>query len=357
MDLLSFESPAALWALLLLPLLVLFYVWLQRRARRAITFSNVAMVRAAMGRTSRFKRHVPPLLLLLALGMLLFTLARPNAFLFLPSQYKTIVLAMDVSLSMQADDVEPNRLVASRAAAIDFVRSAPSDVKIGIVEFAGNATQVQLPTTRRDDIVAAIERSELQRGTATGSALLASLAMLFPEDGIEYQTSFFTKPPFNRAGDGGLNGRSLDLAGSDEKKPAEPIEPGEYKSGLIILLTDGRRTVGPDPTKVAMRVADRGVRAFTVGFGTVGGGAVEIEGWRMYLKLDDEALKKVAQTTGGEYFQATSEESLKDVYELLTNKLVMEGQHTEVTAFFSAGAALLTILALLLSFIWFRRAV
>lgn len=353
---LNFQSPNALWALLVLPLLVLMYVWLQRRNRPAIRYSNVALVRAAVGRTSRVKRHVPPSLILLAAALLLFALARPNAFLYLPSQYKTIVLAMDVSLSMQADDMEPNRLAASRAAAIDFVRSAPSDVKIGIVEFAGNATQVQIPTTNRDDLVAAIDRSELQRGTATGSALLASLAMLFPDAGIKYQTTFFTRPPFNRAGDGGLNGQTPDNANTSEKEPPENIEPGSFKSGLIILLTDGRRTVGPDPVKVARRVAQRGVRTYTVGFGTVEGGAVDIEGWRMYLKLDDEALKKVAEETGGEYFHATSEESLKNVYESLSHKLVMEGQNTEISALFAGLAALLTVLAAFLSFAWFHRA-
>ncbi|MGB7298457.1 MAG: VWA domain-containing protein [Burkholderiaceae bacterium] len=353
---LSFQSPNALWALLALPALVMLYFWLQRRTRRAIRYSNVALVRAAMGPASRFKRHIPPLLVLLAAALLLFSLARPNAFLYLPSQYKTIILAMDVSLSMQADDMDPNRISASRAAAIEFVRSAPSDVKIGIVEFAGNATQVQIPTTRREDLVGAIERSELQRGTATGSALLASLSMLFPEAGIKYQTSFFTSPPFNRAGDGGLAGASLDEPDPTEKKPEDKIEPGSFKSGLIILLTDGRRTVGPDPVKVAKRVAERGVKAYTVGFGTVEGGAVDIEGWRMYLKLDDEALKKVAEQTGGEYFHATSEQGLKNVYESLSNKLVVEGQHTEISALLAGVAALLTILAAMLSFFWFHRA-
>ena len=348
-----FDSPEALWLLLIAPLLVALYVLMQRR-RVAVRFPNVAMVRLAVGRSHRWKRHLPPALMLAAITLLILCVARPTSYLQLPSQFKTVVLAMDVSLSMQANDVDPDRITASKAAAIDFVRSAPSDVRIGLVEFAGTAAAVHQPTSNREDLVRVIERSQLQRGTATGSALLQSLAMLFPGEGIEQLDHPFRRSEFANYARGGA--RSLD---DPRTAPGvvqrAPVPPGSYKSGVIILLTDGRRTMGPDPMEVARMAADRGVRAFTVGFGTREGGAVEIEGWSMFLKLDDEALKAVAEITRGEYFHAGSENDLRQVYEGLNNKLVLERQETEVSAFLVAGAALLALLAAALSLVWFHR--
>ncbi|MEZ5740351.1 MAG: VWA domain-containing protein [Burkholderiaceae bacterium] len=349
----GFESPQLLWLLAIGPLLIALYLFLLGRGA-AVRHSHLALIKAAQGTGGRWRRHLPAALLLLALVLLVVAIARPNAFLRLPSQYKTIVLAMDVSLSMQADDMEPDRFAASKSAARAFVRGAPDDVKIGLVEFAGTASPIQMPTVNRQDLLAAIDRTELQRGTATGSALLVSLAMLFPDLRIDPRLNQYgaLRSPLDRSQVRGA--RPLDES-VEAPRGAVPTDPGSYKSGLIILLTDGRRTMGPDPLDVAQLAAERGVRTFTVGFGTREGGQVQIEGWSMFLKLDDEALKGVAQLTGGEYFHASSEDALRRVYEGLTSKLVMERQQTEISALFVGLAALATLLAWALSQLWFHR--
>ncbi|MEZ5650440.1 MAG: VWA domain-containing protein [Burkholderiaceae bacterium] len=348
----GFDSPDMFWLLAILPVLVWIYLrWLGRGG--AVRHSQFALIKAAHDAGSRWRRHLPALLMLAAVSLLLLAQARPNAFLKLPSQYKTIVLAMDVSLSMQADDMTPDRFTASKAAARDFVMGAPDDVKIGLVEFAGTASPIQMPTTDRRALIAAIDRTELQRGTATGSALLVSLAMLFPEMHID--------PALNQYGarQSSLNRDLVQGARplGEAREPGTPsrADPGSYRSGLIILMTDGRRTMGPDPLDVARLSAERGVRTYTVGFGTREGGQVEIEGWSMFLRLDDDSLKGVARLTGGEYFHASSEDALKQVYQGLTSKLVMERRQTEITALFAAGAALFALMAATLSLLWFHR--
>src|SRR5918911_199443 len=176
----SFQWPEFLWLLAGLPALVALYVYLLRRRKKfAVRFSSLALVRDAMGAPS-WRRHVPPLLVLLALAALIVAVARPSALMTLPSQHEVVILAMDVSGSMRASDVEPNRLVAAQAAAKTFIADQPDHVKIGIVAFAGTATVAQAPTNNKEDLYAAIDRFQLQRATAIGSAIIVSLATLFP---------------------------------------------------------------------------------------------------------------------------------------------------------------------------------
>ncbi len=170
-----------LWALALVPLLVLGYVWLLRRRRRtALRYANLSLVKQALGKGGVWRRHVPPVLLLLATTALLFAAARPAAVVTLPSQEETIVLAIDVSGSMRAADVQPNRMVAAQEAAKAFIAELPRSVRIAVVSFAGAAAVVQAPTLSREDVVAAIDRFQLQRGTAIGSGIVLSLATIFP---------------------------------------------------------------------------------------------------------------------------------------------------------------------------------
>ena len=184
----SFIWPTMLWLLLLLPLLVALYLWLLARKRKStVRVASVNVAKLALGKGPGWRRHVPPLLMLLAMTALLVAMARPTATITLPLAERTIILAMDVSGSMRAEDVKPNRLVASQEAAKTFVNNLPRDVKVGVVSFAGTAAVVQAPTTSRDDVLAAIDRFQLQRGTATGSGIILSLATLFPDDGIEIQ--------------------------------------------------------------------------------------------------------------------------------------------------------------------------
>mgnify|MGYP006167343011 CR=1 FL=1 len=181
----SFLWPQMLWLLLALPLLVLLYLWLlSRRRKSAVRLASLSIVREAAGRGPGWRRHLPPVLLLLAVAASLLAASRPVATLRLPSTQQTIILAMDVSGSMRAEDVQPNRLVASQNAAKAFLAELPRHVKVGIVAFAGSAQVVQPPTLSRDDLVAAIDRFQLQRATAIGSAIVVSLAEIFPDQNI-----------------------------------------------------------------------------------------------------------------------------------------------------------------------------
>jgi Ca-activated chloride channel family protein len=142
-----------------------------------------------------------------------------------------------------------------------------------------------------------------------------------------------------------------------EKKEFKPVQPGSYTSAAIILLSDGRRTTGPDPLDAAKMAAERGVKVYTVGFGTKEGAAIGFEGWSVYVRLDEETLKAIAETTRGEYFHAGTAADLKKVYQSLNAKLVLERKETEITFLFEAAAAVLLLLSLVLSFLWFNRSV
>jgi Ca-activated chloride channel family protein len=347
----SFLWPQMLWLLLAVPLCVAAYLWLLRRRKAALRFASVALVREALGTGPSLRRHIPPLLFLLSMVAALVAVARPTAVVTLPSQFQTIVLAIDVSLSMRANDVLPDRITAAQAAARAFVEDHPPRARIGIVSFGGSAQLVQKPTDRSDDLIAAIDRFQLQRGTATGSALVVALATLFPDDGIDVESVVFGRSGSRDAG----RGVPIDRAPRAEKPAPPPVQPGSYTSGVIVLLSDGRRTTGPDPLEVAKMVADRGVRVFTVGFGTVEGATIGFEGWSAYVRLDEETLKAVAGITRGEYYHAGTAADLKKVYQELNTRFVMERKDTEVTSLFSAGAALLAALAGILSIAWFGR--
>jgi Ca-activated chloride channel family protein len=357
----KFLWPEALWLLLAAPLLVGAYVFLLRRKKKdAIRYASLSLVKAAIGPGQRFRRHLPPALLLLALIASIVAIARPNAVITLPSEQRTIILAIDVSLSMRAADIEPSRLAAAQEAAKAFVREQPADVRIGIVSFAGTASVVQSPTRNRDDLVAAIDRLQLQRHTAIGSGIIVSLATLLPDAGIDLESLLFGARGGRDGGRGARDGgRALpaDKAGKAETAPFTPVPPGSYASGAIILLTDGRRTMGPDPSDAARMAAERGVRVYTVGFGTAGGGMADVGGWSVYMRFDEETLKTVADLTRAEYFYAGSAADLKKVYQQLNTQFVLEKKETEIGALAIAVAAVLALVAAALSVLWFNRSV
>jgi Ca-activated chloride channel homolog len=340
----NFLWPEMLWLLALLPLLVLMYLWLLRRRKKAaIAWTNLDVVRAAQGRGGAWRRHVPPLLMLAALAALLFASARPAAVITLPLVEQTIILAIDVSGSMRATDVQPSRIVAAQVAAKSFVENLPRAVRVGVVQFAGTAAIVQPPTTSRDDVVAAIDRFQLQRGTATGSGIVLSLAALFPEANIDLSQ---------------ITGqRGMPKMLGDKPKEAEftPVEPGSYTSAAIILLTDGQRTTGPEPMDAAKMAADRGIKVYTVGIGTKEGDTIGFEGWTMRVRLDEQALKNIAAATRSEYFYAGSADDLKKVYQSLGTRLTAQKKETEITALFAGLGALLVLLAAVLSLWWYGR--
>jgi len=355
----SFVWPQYLWLLLIVPALVAAYIAVLRKKKEAVRYANVGLVKAAIGPAQRFRRHVPPLLFLLALIGVLIAVARPSAIVTLPSDARTLIMAMDVSLSMRATDVDPNRIVAAQNAAKEFVKELPPDIKCGIVTFAGTAVLVQPPTQNREDLVSAIDRFELQRHTAIGSGIIVSLATLFPEEGIDLEQHLFGYGFGSR--DTRLKGKDKDKDGERklkaEKKEVKPVPAGSYKSAAIILLTDGRRTTGPDPMDAARMAADHGVRVFTVGFGSTGGGSVDIDGMSIYMRFDEETLKGIAGITQAEYFHAASSQDLKKIYEGLNTKFALERKETEISALFAAAAALLAVASAVLSLLWFNRLV
>ena len=333
----TFLWPTALWLLAALPVLAGMYVWaLRRRKKLALRYSSLSLVREAVSSGQSFRRHVPPALFLAALAGMLVAGARPAAIVTLPSQHETVILAMDVSGSMRAEDVKPNRLVASQVAAKAFIDDTPRSTRIGIVAFAGSASLVQAPTSSREQAVAAIEQFQLQHATAVGSGILVSLKAIFPDAEFD---PFNMKPRLRNAAAGG----------------SAPVKPGSYGSAAIILLTDGQTTTGPDPIEAARVAAERGVRVFTVGVGTPEGEILTGEGWSIRVRLDEDALRQIAEATGGEYFYAGTAADLKKVYQALNSKLVMEKQETEITALFAVAAAALALLSAALSLLWFNR--
>jgi Ca-activated chloride channel family protein len=319
---------------------VLALVYLSRLRRKA-----AAMAGLEMPRVLARQRHLPAVLWLLALTITALAAARPTVLVTLPSQQRTIILAIDVSLSMRAADVQPNRLAAAQAAAKEFIREQPGDVRLGIVSFAGTAAVVQQPTRNKDDLLEAVDRLQLDRHTAIGSGIIVALAALYPDAGIDVE-SF-----------GGVNSWSRiprevpKMQGKDFK----PVPPGSNPNAAIILLTDGRRTIGPDPLQAARLAAERGVRIYTVGFGNASGAPVQVEGYSIYMMFDEETLKAIAGLTNAEYFQASSGAELKKIYDTLTAKFVLQREQTEITAFFAAAAAALVIAAAGLSLAWFNR--
>lgn len=351
-----------LWLLLALPLLVLAYLWIQRRKKKlALRYANLALVKQALGKGLGWRRHLPPLLLLLAIAVLIVAVARPAAVLTLASSRATVILSMDVSGSMRARDVEPSRLEASQEAAKAFIANQPANVEIGIVAFAGAAMLVQAPTLDREMLTAAINSFDLRRGTAVGAGVLAALATIFPDE--EFDIAGFSDPR-DQLGHPSIGGAGAALPGSNSRSldaldPAAtdhvPVEPGSYENAVIILLTDGATTTGPDPLAAGRLAADYGVRIYTVGFGSVSGDVVEFAGRSVRARLDVATLQTIAETTAGEYFEAQSSDDLGRVYDSLATRLVAEKKLTEIAFLFAGLGALLALLAAALSMLWLGR--
>jgi Ca-activated chloride channel family protein len=323
-----FLWPEFLWLLLALPAFIAVYAFILRRKKQSVLrYASLGLLKEAVGRGLWWRRHLPPAIMLVALGAMIAAIARPAAVITLPSHHETVILAIDVSGSMRATDVEPSRIEAAQAAARAFVSEQPRGARIGVVAFAGSAALVQAPTSNRTDVLAAIGQLQLQHATAVGSGILVSLKAIFPQEDFDVNA----------------------------KSNLKPAAPGSYASAAIILLTDGQTTAGPDPVDAARLAAQRGVRVFTVGVGTDNGQILTGEGWAMRVRLDEEPLKAIADLTRAEYFYAGTATDLKKVYESLRSKLVMEKKQTEITALFSAIAAATVLLSAMLSLLWFNR--
>jgi len=307
----------------LVPVLVGAYVILLRRKQKsALRYASLSVMKDALGASHRLRRHVPPLMFLAAFTLIILAIARPAAVVTLPSQHETVILSMDVSGSMRATDVKPSRIAAAQDAARAFVAEQPKSTRIGVVSFAATASVVQSPTHSREDILAAIERFQLQRGTAVGSGILVALKMIFPDAEFDLRSS-------NPRRDA-TRASPLDPAKATDKSDTKTVPPGSYSSAAIILLTDGQTTTGPDPIESARIAADRGVRVYTVGIGTPGGETIGSEGWSMRVRLDEQALKTIANVTQGEYFYAGTATDLQKIYKSASEASPGAGLHPPV---------------------------
>ena len=346
----SFLWSFSLYLLFLIPLIVVAYILILRRRRRfAVRYSSLSLVREAMSHQSWLRRHLPFIFFLLALTSLVFALARPVATVMVPSNQATIILAMDVSRSMCSTDIQPNRLEAAKQAALDFIARQEKGRLIGVVAFAGFAELVQPPTDDGLLLEDAIVNLAPARRTAIGSAILRGL------DAISEIDSSVAPGDTGNLPEGSVT----------------PVPEGEYSPHIIVLLTDGASNAGPSPLNAAAQAAERGVRVYTIGFGTLhnsspmncgyqfqenesfGGGfgnPFSGGGGGFRRELDEETLTAIADMTGGTYYAATSAGELQDVFQNLPTYVITTRETIEISAFFTAFATLLAILAMILSF-------
>lgn len=335
----SFLWVEMLWALLIVPVFVIVYVLMQRRRQRyALRYASVSLLKNAVGRGPGIRRHIPPILFLVGLATMVVAMARPVANVMLPSEEGTVILTIDVSGSMRADDLKPSRIEAAKAAARAFVQGQPPNVRIGVVSFSTTASIVQAPTTNRDEILAAIDRLSPQRSTAIGSGILTSLSAIFEQPGATPTPS------------------SSDALGGPEPSPTPtPVPRGTHAPAVIVLLSDGASNTGPSPLDAAQEAADRGVRIYTVGVGDPNGVILRLGGMSARVRLDEATLKRIAQETDGTYYKADSETNLQEIYKSLSTQLIFKSQQTELTAGVTGVAAVFMLVAGALSLLWFSR--
>jgi Ca-activated chloride channel family protein len=339
----SFLWPTLLWLLAAVPVVAALHTGLVAR-RRQSSLGYASLETVGVVRSTGKLAHAPALLMLLGLTALIVAVARPQALIALPARLETVILALDISGSMRATDLAPNRITAAQAAARSFVAEQPRHVRIGVVGIAASAAVVQSPTNNREDIVQAIDRLEPQRGTALGSGLVIALDAALPSARIDFEEF--------------MNPRRPTSAEPKAKRTEEesPQPNAADSTAAIVLLSDGQSNVGPDPLKAAEIAAEHGVRIYTVGIGTTEGTTVTADGWSMRTRLDEESLKKVASMTQAEYFRAGNAADLKKIYSVLGTRLALQKpQPTEVTAIVAALGAALALAGALLSMLWFNR--
>jgi Ca-activated chloride channel homolog len=348
----TFLWPDALWLMVALPVLVGTYVALcRRRNTEYLRYTALSLVREALAASQRIRRHAPPLFFLLGLAAALLAIARPAAVTTVQSEQGTVILAIDVSLSMAATDVAPTRLAAAQAAMVSFVRAQPGNVRIGIVAFGGNAHVVQFPTVNKRDVLAALDHLALQQYTGIGTALIAAVLALHPSAGVDNGNDIFGYGWESTA----PRGIPLLAFNPVEKSHRHITTPTDF-STAIILVSDGCGTIGVSPVKAAEIAADHGIRVYTVGVGTPYGGTANIEGLPpIHAEFQEEVLREIADITRGEYFHARSAGKLNKIYTQLTKQAVLEKRRTEITVPLTLIGMALLLTASVLSLLWWHR--
>jgi len=331
----SFIWPVMLYSLFAIPLGVVLYLILQQRRRQfAARYGSFGLLSGSTGLSLR--RQIPPFFFLIGLTLLTLALARPQMVVSLPRQAGTIILAFDVSGSMAAKDVDPTRMEAAKAAAQDFVQHQPPTVQIGVVAFSDNSFMVQTPTNDQAAVLAAINRLTPQRGTSLAHGILASLnaiaASTEPQPDEIYSDLLLTPTP-----------------------TPTPLPKGIHTPAVIVLLTDGENNEPPDPLEAAQTAADRGVRLYPVGLGSLTGTTLDINGFTVYTQLDEAMLQQLAQITEGTYYTAQSEKDLRSIYADVGSTLIFKPEQTEITSILAGLGLLVLLMGGMFSLWWFNR--
>jgi Ca-activated chloride channel homolog len=344
----SFSWPWALLSALIIPLILAIREWARRRRRRAaVSVTSIALVRSALPGRTRWTRLIPAALFMAGIALLAVGAARPQASVPVPKKSATILLAFDTSGSMCSADVDPNRITAARKAAADFIESQRGGPRIGLVTFAGTAGLLVPPTDDTKSLIKSLDGLTVSRGTAIGQAMLTSIDAIAEVDP--------SVAPIGANPGGGRKG---------------------YAGSAIVVLTDGRNTQGVAPQTAAQEAARRGVRVFTIGFGTTNpapmvcdnsqfggfggsfgggfGGRGRFDSGRNFLTIDEPALKQIARTTGGSYHRAENAGQLQGALRALPGSFTVIHRRVDIAAAFAAGGAILITAALSLSLWWNR---
>jgi Ca-activated chloride channel family protein len=327
----SFIWPIMLVFLLLVPLYVVMYMRLQRQRRQmAERYGSMGLGTMGAGLSGK-RRHIPAAFFLVGLTLLLFSLARPQTVVSLPRVEGTVMLAFDVSGSMSATDMQPTRMEAAKVAAREFVQRQPSTVQIGVVAFSDSGLAVQPPTNDQALIMASIDRLTPQRGTSLGQGILAALATLEAdkEQTVRRYSTLNVTPT--------------------------PVAAGSNNSSAIVLLSDGENNANPAPQAAAQAAADRGVRIYTIGIGSVAGTTLEVNGFSVHTQLDEALLKDVAQISQGMYYNAQNGDELRSIYQNLNLQFVIKQEDMEVTSLLAAASIVIILVGAVFSMIWFGR--
>ncbi|MBI3244303.1 MAG: VWA domain-containing protein [Chloroflexi bacterium] len=332
----TFIWPVMLFLLVVIPLFAgLYWQRLEQRRRLVARYGSLGLAQADSGRRPGLRRHLPPALFMLSIAILIIALARPQAVVSLPRVEGTVILAFDVSGSMAADDMQPSRMEAAKAAVLDFVQRQPPSVQIGVVAFSDSGFAVQAPTNDQELILAAVNRLTPARGTSLANGIFVSLNTL--------ATNVAQDPLL-----------LSNLTPAPTLAPT-PVPPGTYSPAVILLLSDGENNVSPNPLVAAQAAAERGVRIYTVGIGSAAGTTLQIDGFNIHTQLDEAMLQQIAQLTGGAYYNAQDEEDLRAIYENIDPQLVIKPETMEVTSIFAGVSILLLLVGGALSLWWFSR--
>jgi Ca-activated chloride channel homolog len=351
-------SPLFLVLLALLPMLVAVRIWSLRRRRAGFRYSSLSLISGLLPRSSWVRRHLPFGLMLVGLASLVVALARPVSIVSVPAGQTTVILALDVSRSMCATDIDPNRLLAAEAAAASFIERQSSTTRIGVVAFAGFAELLQAPTNDQEVLLDVVQSLTTGRRTAVGSGILKAIDAIAEID---------------------QSVAPSDVEGAPPGAAPSAVPKGAYAPAIIVLLTDGASNAGPIPLDAAAQAAARGLRVYTIGFGTddpgsqnprcgdqfigrepaasdnggFGGGFGGFGGGGGFRRgIDEPTLKGIADATGGEYYPAQSANELQTVFQNLPTSLITKHEVMEISVAFAALGALLVTAATFLGQRW-----